>query len=201
MDPSAPHSDGDHPHGPQPDHRIPKMFHSFLTGQPFTQCIVCERNLLEPGVQYMVEKAVKKADVIIEYAMCMGCMQKKFEQLSLESRARIESYFAQHADPHKRIQGLLDRYHGFNLNGWMGECMISGQARDEMEEYTVVGAFQGTDLLVGPTPYIIGLEARAEMSELLSPQTKDEMDNFIDENFGLPPELKDLFKERDLVLV
>ena len=50
-------------------------------------------------------------------------------------------------------------------------------------------------------PFIIGDEAMEEMQGLLSQKTQDELDRFVDDNFGLPPELKELLKDKPLVLV
>jgi hypothetical protein len=41
-------------------------------------------------------------------------------------------------------------------------------------------------------PMLISSEAAEELSELLSQSTKDELDDFVSRNFGIPPELRDL---------
>ena len=43
---------------------------------------------------------------------------------------------------------------------------------------------------------MIGDVAMEEMNALLSKETKDEMDGFMDDHFGVPPELR-----RDLILI
>jgi hypothetical protein len=44
-------------------------------------------------------------------------------------------------------------------------------------------------------------EIMAELQELLSPETKEVLDGFIDQYFGLPPEGKELIKDRDLLFI
>ena len=61
---------------------LPKQFYNSETGQPIAHCIMCNRFLLEDGVTYMIEKAIKQhhelnfSEPIFEYAMCMACATK-----------------------------------------------------------------------------------------------------------------------------
>jgi hypothetical protein len=41
----------------------------------------------------------------------------------------------------------------------------------------------------------------AQLQELLSPETKQVLDDFIDQHFGLPPEWKALIKDRNLLFI
>lgn len=189
-----------HDETPDPRIDIPSIFHNFLTNAPFTDCISCERKLLEEETPYMIEKVLKRDDVIIEYAMCFSCAERKRQQLSEDSREKIEAYFNERVDFIRRAYKMYGR-HGFEFDGWIDQCLLTGNRRSEMKEYHLHGSFSGDQLTFGVMPYIISSEVMVELSGLLSAKTKDEMDRFIDENFGLPPELKNLLKDRDLVMV
>ncbi len=39
---------------------IPKDFYNFDSGEHFRTCIQCERDLLESGLTYMIEKSIRK---------------------------------------------------------------------------------------------------------------------------------------------
>ena len=45
-------------------------------------------------------------------------------------------------------------------------------------------------------PFLIGELAIEEMNELLSEETKGEMDDFMGDHFGIPPELR-----KDIILI
>ncbi len=183
-----------------PVQAIPKLFHNFITGEPFSECICCTKALLHGEDHYLIEKAVKKDDVIIEYAICIDCAQKKNEALSSDSRQRIEAWFTERIDLEQRAHELAETV-GFNFEAWTERCIITGKARSEMDHYTIVGGFMGSNMVMGFGPYIMSPEAQGEMAELLSPETKREFDDFIGDNFGLPPELKKLIKDLDFITV
>jgi hypothetical protein len=48
---------------------------------------------------------------------------------------------------------------------------------------------------------MISGRAIEEIADQLSAETKDVLDDFIDQHFGLPPELKSLLKDRKLILL
>ena len=42
--------------------KIPKVFYSSVTEKAFDNCIACNKELLKPGVQYVIEKAIRHFD-------------------------------------------------------------------------------------------------------------------------------------------
>lgn len=80
---------------------------------------------------------------------------------------------------------------------WLTHCIIKGTAKDEMKEFQMGACFRGdkmaTDFM---PPFLIGELAIEEMNELLSEETKGEMDDFMGEHFGIPPELR-----KDFILI
>jgi hypothetical protein len=82
---------------------IPKIFYSYQTQKPFSNCLVCSCYLLEDQT-YIIEKALKKhpgftaQDVIFDYAICLSCALKMRQEFSKESLEKINAYFAEHVD-------------------------------------------------------------------------------------------------------
>lgn len=185
---------------------LPEEFYSYATGKPFDTCVTCNAYLLTPGTQYMVEKAIIRypntnvTDVAFEYAMCLPCSEKMRQSLSKESLARIESYFMEHVDLANR-QELLNRAGEADPKEWFNTCLLTNAPIEKETEYQLIAHCDGTNLVVGLAPYMISGKAADELSELLSAKTKEVLDDFIDEHFGLPPELKALIKEKNLLLL
>ena len=185
---------------------VPKTFHSFATGKPFGHCVVCEKSLLENGTQYVIEKALKKypgfeaQDVIYEYAMCIGCCTRMRETLSSESLLVIDQYFDARVNLIERRTRMLQSA-GLNVEGWLSHCLLTGTPRQDLSEYQLYAHCDGPDMLFSYLPYVISTQALTDLSDLISAETKDILDDFIDEHFGLPPELKQLLKTRKTVLL
>jgi uncharacterized protein with PIN domain len=181
-------------------------FYSFATGKPFDRCTTCNTYLLEPGTQYMIEKAVIRyphtniTDVAFEYAMCLPCGEKMRKSLSAESLANFENYFAAHADFESR-QKLMESPDKTDLKDWLATCLLTQNPIEEETEYQIIAHCDGTNMVMGVAPYMISGRAADELSELLSAKTKEILDDFVDEHFGLPPELKALIKEKNLLLI
>ncbi len=185
---------------------VPKTFHSFASGKPFDRCVVCEKHLLENGTQYVVEKAIKKypgfgaQDVIYEYAMCIGCTTRMREALSGESLVVIDQYFDARVNLVERRNRML-RTAGLNVEAWLSHCLLTGTPREDLSEYQLYAHCDGPDMLFSYLPYMISAQALSDLSDLISAETKDILDDFIDEHFGLPPELKQLLKTRKSILL
>jgi len=165
---------------------IPKILHSYATDEPFTNCIDCDKHLLEDGVTYMVEKAIKQyikdgysaQEVLFEYAICTECAEKVKQKMSKESREAIDNYMMGNHTFHNASNGSLN-------------CMIKGGAVEEYQEYQVFSLFQGNNMMT-PAPMAIGSEALEELGQLISNETLDELDRLKGDYFGTPPELEEL---------
>ncbi len=182
---------------------IPKSFYSDETNAPFAKCLNCGRDLQEGQTQYIIEKAIKRykdyssTDTIFEYAICMDCHQKFMSVYSQESLANIQTYFLENARfDHKRhhlIEKLQDGV--FEVDEWLSHCIIKGTPVSEMTEYQIGAQCVGDKMAALQMPFLIGNEALDEIMQLLSNKTIDGMNGFIDEFFGLPPDLKKLLKD------
>lgn len=184
---------------------IPPIFLPFEQSKPFQNCINCEVYLLNDETEYVIEKAIrqyndfKTSDVIFEYAMCMKCADKVRKELSSESLERIQSYITNSNLVQSR-QELINN-NNWNIDQWLDKCAVTGQSLEGQTEYQIYGHCKGSQLVLSVMPYMIGNQATEEMSELLSAKTKDELNRFVDENFGIPPELKQPIKDHPILFV
>jgi hypothetical protein len=179
---------------------IPKIFKTFVSESFFNHCIVCNKNLLHEGTQYLIEKAVKDSFVEFEYAICFECTEKLRETLSTESKQRVNHYFEAKTNLQERRQKLL-KEKGNNIDAWLSSCIFTSNHIDEISEYQIYAHCDGKDLLFTYMPYMISGQALEEMQELLSKKTKEALDGFVDKYFGLPPDWKEALKKKDLILV
>ena len=185
---------------------IPDLFKTHNEKKHIDHCIMCDDYLLEDGKNYLIEKAIKKypdfevADCIFEYAICFDCAQKMQENVSKESLEQMNNYFESHVNFADRSMNLY-KENKFEAGEWLDKCVVKGTEKNDCKEYQVYGHFVGNQMIYSVFPYMISNTAIEELTELLSQSTKDEMDDFINNNFGLPPVYKDLLKDRPLVLV
>ena len=175
---------------------IPEILHCYSTGEPFTNCIDCERYLLDEDVSYFIEKAVrqynkegyKAKDVIFEYAMCIDCAEKIKGEMSKSSRQAMEEYMLQNHS--------LDSMDNEDL-----QCLIKGKSINDYDEYQVFSLCQGKNMLTNH-PMAIGADALEELSDIISTETKNELDRLMGDFFGPPPEIKELLpKHRIPILI
>ena len=185
---------------------IPELFYSDLTGQPMEECKLCECSLLEGGVPYLVEKAfrvyhgdIKASNTVFEYAICMHCAMEMKDQLSEDSKKSMEKYMLEKGNLTTRAGNFLSKENPLPADWWQN-CLITGQNISGLEEYQICGVFEGNRIICAEMPYLLSGDAMDEMTELLSPETRDELNRFGDEHFSGPPELKELFEQRPVLL-
>ena len=181
---------------------IPEEFYSFESNQPFENCLVCKADLLSGQVDYFIEKAVRNyhehdvSDVVYEYAICWHCAHDMNGQMSQESMQNIQNYFA---DQHLFMSNLQEYNKNWQeLEGNMipEQCVITGQPKAQLDEYMIYGHFRGNKLIKSTMPYLLSGKVMDKVSDLLSNQTIDQLDDFMGEYFGGPPELEELWKPR-----
>lgn len=175
---------------------VPKEFWSDLNEEPFSHCTLCDKELREGVTRYMVEKAVRIINgfptTIFEYAICQDCAKKRSAELSEDSMERIRQYFDTNVlESHRKspFQTTLDE-----RDELMRTCCITGKHVDELDEYQMIATCRGKHLDFTGRPFMISGEAAEQISELLSVQTKDELDDFMGDIYTGPPELEELFK-------
>jgi len=180
---------------------IPEIFLSSDTQSPISRCIDCDHDLMKGDRYYVVEKvfkrypAIDKVEVLFEYAICHLCYDQMKEKMSAESMQSLSQYMMNNTDfdaLHARINE-----HPEDPSEWLSQCMIKGTPVAELTEYQMGAFFKGDRLMTNYLPpFMVGNLAMEEMNQVLSKETKDEMDGFMDDHFGVPPELR-----KDLVLI
>jgi hypothetical protein len=184
---------------------IPKQLHSDLSDDAFCNCVMCDIDLMASQVPYLIEKAFKRAPdgslyTIFEFAICMDCAQKTQDQMSRESLAKIQEYFAERTNLIERNEAKFENEE-LDFESWVDECVLSNKRISECDEFQVLATCQGDQMDMGVFPYALSGDEAEKMQELLSAQTKDEMDDFMNRHLDLPPELKMLLRESNSVVL
>lgn len=182
---------------------IPKIFHK-AEGGLLDSCIMCNQNLLSPPQSYLMEKAFKvypeykKTEVIFEYAMCLQCAMAMHNELSKESRKRIEAYFAEHVNAKAREQFAHPKRAPFKK--WVANCLVKGTPLKKSQEYVLYGHAHGKNFVYDFFPYALSGEAMEDISNLLSEKTREVLDDFIGKHFSGPPEIAEILKRRPVLV-
>ncbi|MDC1067771.1 hypothetical protein OAQ99_01285 [Candidatus Kapabacteria bacterium] len=185
---------------------IPDEFHSFETKKPFTNCVVCEKNLIEIGIHYFVEKSVKKYpnssafDIIFEYAICLECALEMRETLSKDSMEKIDSFFDEKVNLLSRWKSLT-RDGKYDINDWVSNCLITNKPVKDLNEYQIYAHCESDRMLFSLMPYVVSGEVIDHVSGLLSQKTKDELDGFMGKYLGPPPSIREILKDKTPVFI
>lgn len=184
---------------------VPKLFWSEYSGKPFLKCIGCKIPLMESNM-HVVKKRIVGGEAVFEMAMCNGCQEKQAKEMSEETRKNITAYmakqFQQQAAKHLPDDGeehVIEIAHVENeeegqalLNRCTDKCMICEVDRSECHRYSIAGMCQDANLVVQvtpvvQTPFMVCEKCEMQMSELVSQETRDSWDRFVQENFDGPP--------------
>ncbi len=152
-----------------PSEPIPEIFHSFQHEGPFEECIECHGKL--KGTTYVVHKSQAKGEVIFEFAMCMKCLVQMHEDFSKLSKERIEGFVE------------MNRKHFESTE----ECNFCSTRREECGEFSVAGVFYGDRMIRYQQPSLICSKCSEKVQNLISPQTRKRIDEFIGNCFDGPP--------------
>lgn len=179
---------------------IPRLFYESISNMPFTKCQVCEKDIVQTDSEYMIEKVFRKNPVsgkmeaMFEYAICFSCALAMTNSYSAKSKENLQRYFSEQLQgsfeqiSHKRITNELDVYEQLST------CAITGKHVSELEEYQIIGRFKGSYLKTEELPFMLGSGSMDEVTDLLSNETIDNMDDFTGKYLTGPPEFRDFFK-------
>jgi hypothetical protein len=180
---------------------IPEIFKNSDTKGYLTNCIQCDYELLKGDRHYVIEKVFKRypnlnsKQVLFEYAICSNCYENMKDSLSAESMQNLSNFMMTNVD----LTGMQQRIaeHPNDPEKWMTHCMIKGTAEEDLNEYQVAACFKGDRMVMDfMPPYLLGELAIEEINSILSKQTKEDMDRFMGDIFGIPPELR-----KDFILI
>lgn len=180
---------------------IPADFYCDSNDSVFEECTFCRKKLFTSSGSYMIEKSFKinpnngKKNTVFEYAICMSCNLKKMNAMSSESVSNIKLYMQENFS---QEDWELKINSGSNL---FKKCAVTGKNVKELSEYNIIGQFLSNKMVVGHFPILLSPSIGEEIQELLSQETKDEFDDFMNTINDVPPELKELFKTKRPVIV
>lgn len=174
---------------------LPESLYSVETDEPFAQCHICEKPLLDGSTEYLIEKGYRQyeaydvQEAVFGYAACMDCHEMMRASFSEVSKRRCRSYLFEHVDLAERTGSLLTSTDP-TLAEWTRRCIVHDTPKEKLEAYQLLAHCQGEEMLFTHLPLLIGGPAIDELTERLSNETIDELGGLRDEYFGLPPELK-----------
>lgn len=174
---------------------IPRVFKTFISEAYFKNCIICDRYLLDKETEYVIEKVIRDGYVELEYSMCLDCVEKMRQRMSEESMERINRYFEENFDFYARRYHILASQSS-NIDDYISSCLFKDKPVHELKEYQLLGHCRGDKMLLSVFPYIVSKDAIEEVQELLSAKTREELDDFTDRYFGLPPDLKEILRTK-----
>jgi len=186
---------------------IPSIFYSDLTGKPFETCIHCDIDLINSGVNYIIEKAFIQTlpylvkNTIFEYAMCLNCWEKVRKNLSVVSLNNLQEFFQKKVDFKLRNKELHSKEDNLNIDNWISNCIINNSAMNEAKEFQLACHCIGDQIIYDQLPYMLSGEAADELIELISNQTLGEMDDFKDKLIRPSPDLEELFNKKKLLVL
>lgn len=188
---------------------IPEQFYSDAVNRLFANCLNCNRFLLDGNTEYIIEKAVRRynefntTDTIFEYAICMKCHSEIMSVYSESSLNNIQNYFQENVNFNERQRIINEKIDQGKLDfkDYVSHCLIKGTPVTKLNEYQIGCHCIGNKMLANNMPFLIGNEAMDELSQLLSNKTIGEMDRFIDEFLGLPPDLRKLLRDSGVLIL
>ena len=172
---------------------IPPEFHSIEFDGPFQKCTICTTSLLDAETIYSIEKVYRGAETILEMAVCLNCAMASSQELSEESLAVIQTEFEEKGNWQERMSWISECEEGEtpDPNRWLERCVLTGEERSKLNGYQIGSSFQGDQMMLFRMPYLISASGVASMAEKLSKKSQDYMRDFVETNFGMPPELCD----------
>ena len=166
-------SENNQEHDPfEGEHRepIPAVLFSFYEDRPFLSCTRCGESLQDFPNGYKISKNFKPGEVIIEYALCMPCMEGMMNEASEES---------------KRVLNEFQEERFRHVSGFQ-ECALCEKTQNTArgEEFGLTGICQGNDMIDSA---MVCIECMEDMAEIISDETRGKWNRFREENFpGVP---------------
>ena len=158
-------------------------FHCFETGKPFSHCTECGLSVLENKTEpYMITRAIQDGEPLVEWALCGPCSHRIREGISEASKKAIQRFLAG--------LGLGTDYFTRSVEEKIASCFVCHRQRSDFTGYTITAVCSGQEHINFDTPRLICHDCEAEAGELLSDETRDFWDDFIEQHCGPPPGLE-----------
>ena len=174
----------------EPHHRLhdlPEIFHSEETNRPFDHCQDCGDAFEHCEDGHLIQKVISNGETILEIAICSPCHQTLLESYSQESRERIWNFYLDHGDIGQRLKKFFPIPVG-NPDPWINHCITCGASRASVREYAIASQVIADQLVYGETPLMICLGCTERIVEMMSEQSRDTYDRWLDRVAPGPPE-------------
>lgn len=169
---------------------VPRLFWSEYADAPFERCIDCDCELQETDF-YLIQKCYVGTEPVFEFAICHACRDGITARCSEETSQAVHSFLMEYLSRRERD---FEEFSDVDevLNKCLNECIVCCKARSACHRYNIAGLFHASDLVVQLTPQaqsplMICQDCESSMSDLISQQTRDTWDRFVEENFDGPP--------------
>lgn len=185
--------------------RIPKDFYVPNEEGTLSNCKICDRNLLDGETTFALEKAIKvfpeiqASETIFEISICHKCAMSSRKSLSKQSLNDIENFMTSD-QVRKNMMLCMEEAHE-NNGDTLRYCIITGMKKESLSEFQIIAQCKGQFLLPGTEAFLISSAGIEIIQDLLSPETKEELDRFKNEYFGVPPEFENLLNPTELVFL
>jgi len=115
---------------------------------------------------------------------------------NIADKENIQKYFSEQEDFISSLANYNKRLRQGENNPILQHCTITGKPIEQLDEYMIYAHFHGDKMVRSSMPYLFSSKVMDDVSDLLSNQTIDQLDDFMGEYFGGPPELEELIKPR-----
>lgn len=168
-------------------HTLPESFFSEETDRPFVFCSDCRQPLAACEEGHLIQKVVSKGETIMELALCIACHDKLQQTYSQESRERIWNYYLDHGDIGGRLRKFQSMPAG-NPDLWTNHCLTCGSTRSSQDEYVIAGQVLDGLLVYGETPMMVCGSCMEKITGMLSEETRDSYDKWMERVVPSAPE-------------
>ena len=172
---------------------VPQLFWSEYSGRPFEVCLDCEC-ALDDCEFYIVQKRFVANEAVFEMAICHDCREILSQECSQQTMTAITEFLQRHVSEWAgKIEQLIGA--GGLITCCLDHCIVCTKHRDQCHRYSVGGLCRGSQIVgqivpPGQTPLMICSDCELGMNDLVSKQTRDSWDRFVDKHFGGPPGLE-----------
>ena len=181
--------------------KIPRAFHSAYLEAPFTECIDCQRLLDDTEGPYLIVKSFVGTEAVFEMAICLQCAHKMRSQYSAETKQNLQVYLTDHLELNRNVFVGSGEDNESDIEKLISErisrCVICQKPQPDCHRYEIVGHFFPNkmlqffpeDMQQGSAGMAMMMcdDCNSKMSDLISKQTRDSWDRFVEDHFDGPP--------------
>jgi hypothetical protein len=118
------------------------------------------------------------------------------EKMSSASMMNLQQYFSGNEAFIAKVNHHNNHWQETEGSPLEDNCALTGEHKSTLEEYMIYGHFKGDQMIRSTMPFLLSGKVMDDVADLLSDETIDELDDFMGEYFGGPPELEELWKPR-----